>query len=164
MINLKVQRFLPGHPLYSDAKDIKGLQGNFGQFIDENGKFIIYSLERRDTLIPEGMYRFTFVDSPANKMIVPLLIGVPDRSELEVHISNFPYDLKGCTAIGSTINTKVPQLVGSTQAFDTLVSLIIGRPFRSRDIEGNAINQDMLRPLIGKIIGIITYETLTQPA
>ena len=125
-MNLKVQRFPAGHKLYSDAHDNFDLQGTFGQLVDENGKLICYTLERRDTLIPEGTYPFTYYDSPANKMKVLLLSGVPGFTAIEVHIANFPHELKGCTAVGSTINVNVPQLVGSTIAFNSLMNLLAG--------------------------------------
>jgi hypothetical protein len=155
MIDIKVQRFDPGHPLYSDAKDKAGLQSTFGQIVDENGKLISYCLERRDKLIPLGTYRYTFTYSEVNKCIVPILIGVPGRAAIEIHIADFNYELLGCTAPGSTINKSVPCVAGSEIAWCTLISLIIGQPFKRWEDE-------KLKPFIGVDMGAITYETLNQ--
>lgn len=155
-MNFKVQRFLPDHPLYSDAKDKAGLQATFGQIVDVNGKLICYDLERRDKLIPEGIYRYTFQYSEVNQCIVPILIGVPGRQAIEIHIADFNYELLGCTAPGSTINKSVPCVVGSQVAFESLISLIIGQPFKRWQ-------DKLLKPFVGKDMGAVTYESLKNP-
>lgn len=134
-MNLIVQRFLPGHPLYSDAtitnSDPKhgvvgAFQATFGQMLDEKGNFIMYTLERRDTLTPEGTYPFGYYFSPANQRKVLLLENVPGFTSIEVHIANYPYELKGCTACGSAIIPGGPMVSGSTAAFNKLMSLLAG--------------------------------------
>ncbi|HXC06965.1 MAG TPA: DUF5675 family protein [Bacteroidia bacterium] len=158
MINLTIQRYQPGQPNYSDALDAQGLQANFGQLISASGEVLVSTLERRDTLIPEGTYSVTLYNSPANKMIVPLLVAVPGFTGIEWHIANWPHDLKGCTGVGSAIVPAIPQLSGSTLAFNKMMSFLIGDVFMCKDANGAVINQDMLSPMLGKIIATATYE------
>ena len=154
--DFKIQRFQPGDPLYSDAKDANGVPACFGQMIDENGKLIMYTLERADMLTDEGTYDFSFMYSPVNKCIVPVFSGIPGRSKIEIHIANQPHELLGCTATGSTINKTVPAVAGSTIAFEAFISLLIGQPYKR--------NQDeLLKPFLNRTIGSVTYETLNQP-
>jgi hypothetical protein len=167
MINFqaKVQRFAPGHPLYSDAifigpdpEDPTGnparkFQSTFGQIVDINGNFICYDLERRDKLIPEGTFNFTFTKSTVNKCIVPLLIGVPGRQAIENHIADTPAELLGCTAPGTFINKAAGIVSASELAWCKLITLIIGQPFKRWQDE-------LLVPYLGQVCGSFTYETL----
>lgn len=127
-MNIKIQRFPKGHLLYSEAKDSKGLQAIFGQMVSENGEFICYTMERKDTLIPQGRYTATYYNSPANNSIVPLLHNVPDFTFIEVHVANWPHELKGCTAVGLGINIQTPQLISSGKAFNKLMSFLNMKP------------------------------------
>jgi hypothetical protein len=129
MKNLKVQRFDSAHPLYSDAWIINNdkragvvgkFQATFGQCIDaDTAKFICFTMERRDTLIPEGKYPFVWYVSPKNGR-VPLLQNVPGFSWIEHHVANWPYQLEGCTAHGLAIDVKVPALISSRKALAKL--------------------------------------------
>jgi len=122
-MKLTVQRFPKGHPFYSDAMDGQ-YQAIFGQMLDENNELICYTMERRDTLTPEGTYPFTYYKSPANQAVVPLLHNIPGFEYVEVHIANFPHEVKGCTAVGVSIDVTKPMLVSSGKAFTKLMSLL----------------------------------------
>lgn len=74
-------------------------KGVFGHLVGSNG-FECVTLERSDTLIPEGTYKASFYDSPANKMKV-LLLDVPGRSYIEVHPADYQNQLKGCIALAA---------------------------------------------------------------
>ncbi len=135
-MNFKVQTFPAGHPLYTDnwienndkEKGVVGkFQTNFGQITDENGEHICYCFQRRDTAIPDGTYKFIFYDSPANKMVVPLLVDVPGFSNIELHPANWSFQLKGCTAPCLSINVSVPQASQSRNAFNVLMGLMDGK-------------------------------------
>lgn len=138
-MKLTVQRFEQGEPGYSDAMvsnndPHKGVVGTFGfvfgQLLDEQGKFICYTLERKDTLISEGTRAYKFYYSPANRCTVPIFEDAPgsgtfDRC-LEMHPANFPYELKGCTAVGLGL-TQV-QLTQSQDAFKKVMLLLNDEP------------------------------------
>ena len=140
----RIQRFQPGHPFYTTGS--LSHNGNiydsvFGQCVKEDGTFMHYTLERKDTLIDEGVYKYDFFYSNANKCTVPRLarflgaligavldfiaktIGVDiSQRELEHHIANFAYELKGCCAHGKSINLAQTMLQGSGIAFHELIN------------------------------------------
>lgn len=136
---LKVQRFSEGHPLYTDKwiENIypeKGLIGKFqsvfGHLIDWDGKFVCYTLERKDTLIAEGRRRFRYYDSPKNHCKVLLFEDLPGSGtyirKFEMHIANWAYQLEGCTGVGTGGNIEIPMLTGSTTAFQKVMKLLDG--------------------------------------
>jgi hypothetical protein len=167
MINLAVQRFLKGHPFFSEVSvnhanpapphEMRSFQFRFGQMVDEEENRIIYTGERLDTLIPAGTYNFSVVYSTNNRCYVLILHDVPGFQYIEVHIANYDYELEGCTACGLVINVTTPQLVSSTLAFEKLISFILGQPFKMA-------NQELLKPYAesGDILGTITYEDLAE--
>jgi len=136
-MNITVQRFDEQDAMYSDAmvtnNDIhKGVVGTFGfvfgQLLDDQGKFICYTLERKDTLISEGTRKYKLYYSPANRCVVPIFEDAPgsgtyDRC-FEMHPANFPYELKGCTAVGLGL-TQV-ELTQSKAAFSKIMALLNG--------------------------------------
>lgn len=76
------------------------------------------------TAILPGKYAVIRKYSPLNKMDVPVLIGTPGRSEIEIHPGNYPHDSLGCLLPG-TYNHYVPDMVaGSRNAFAELSCLI----------------------------------------
>lgn len=127
-MNLIIERFSKGNKYYTDKIYIhngQNYQSNFGQCLDENNNFIDYTLERRDTLIPDGTYEYDWYYSNANKMTVIRLTKDPNGVDiknrvLEHHISNYASDLKGCCAHGLSIDTNTPMLVSSGVAIKSL--------------------------------------------
>lgn len=64
--------------------------------------------------IPAGTYNVVRYASPKRGYMVPLLVDVPGRSEIEMHIGNYPYNTDGCILIGSMrINA---QMIGESEA------------------------------------------------
>ncbi len=133
-MNLIVQRYSFEHPSYtakaiSNNDILKGVCGTFNSVFGEmrdadTGKFICYTLERRDTLTADGEYNFTFHNSPSNKTICPHIWSdtCPKERYILIHIANYAYQLKGCTAVGVSINKTTPSLVSSRIAFNDLMS------------------------------------------
>jgi len=108
-ITQTVQRFAKGHPLYSEVA-YKGCIPVFGRIVDADGAQIHYTMERKDTLIPEGEYDYCFYHSPTNGWVI-LLKNVPGFTFIEHHIANWPNQIKGCTAT----STAQVVLTGSTE-------------------------------------------------
>src|SRR5271166_5946784 len=50
--------------------------------------------------IPAGRYRAVLTRSPHLGYICPELLDVPGRSDIRIHVANWPLDLLGCTAVG----------------------------------------------------------------
>lgn len=96
--------------------------------IDDSREIFAHTLELpvKDGLpgsaIPPGTYAVTIYDSPHFGMEVPLLVGIPNRSEIEMHYGNYPTDSRGCILVGFTHDLDV---VGeSRKAFEALFETI----------------------------------------
>jgi uncharacterized protein DUF5675 len=72
--------------------------------------------------IPAGRYQVTLYDSPHFGRVMPLITGIPERSEIEIHPGNFPDNTRGCVLVGET--RTVDAIENSVQAFDQLFPLI----------------------------------------
>lgn len=131
--NLILERFQPGHPLYTEKVIINNnikvgvigsFQAIFGQYLDQDGNFLCYSMERKDTLIAEGVRKFKYYNSPANGTVVLLYEDAPGSNtydrKFETHPANWAYQLKGCNAPGLSININVPEITNSRAAFDLI--------------------------------------------
>ncbi len=157
-LNFKVQRFYPGHHYYSEAAIVhtnENFKATFGQLVNEEGEFIHFTMERRDTLIPEGIYAYCFYNSPVNGWVV-LLKDVPGFDYIEHHAANWPYQLKGCTAHGVSINIYVPALLNS--------KMVLNPWFESVAKASGKILAGPAGTIIDGDFGAITYETLKQAA
>lgn len=97
-----------------DATD-KGVFGHLSW-----DRFDCVTLERHDTVIPEGTYKVTLYDSPKNKRKVPML-HVPGRSFIEIHPANWEYQLEGCIAVGE--NREGFAIEHSKDTFDQMMAL-----------------------------------------
>jgi hypothetical protein len=90
------------------------------------GAFECYTLEPaksddpivKPRCIPVGTYKFTLAFSEKHGRIVPLLLDVPDFTEIEIHIGNFPGDTLGCILIGRMIGPNA--VYESSEAFKLL--------------------------------------------
>lgn len=68
--------------------------------------------------IPPGSYKVEIRDSFKHKMKVPGLLNVPGRTDIEIHIGNYPKDTLGCLLPGKE---KAVDFVGkSKEAFEEL--------------------------------------------
>jgi len=79
--------------------------GTYGRLLVENCDTVFYTVERPWNLnmpeiscIPEGMY--PFVRAMFGEYESFRLDDIPGRSEIFLHIANWPGELKGCIGIG----------------------------------------------------------------
>jgi len=94
----------------------------FGElYIDDTIECL--TLERLSKSIPVGIYPISLYFSPHNHCQVPLLENVPERSNIEIHVANYPAQLEGCIAVGTTHNQEA--LSNSRFAFNQLMSQIV---------------------------------------
>jgi hypothetical protein len=61
-----------------------------------------------ETCIPAGSYKVEDLYSAHFNRLCPHLVGVPGRTEIEIHPASRPSDLKGCCAIGDVWLTQNP--------------------------------------------------------
>ena len=67
--------------------------------------------------IPEGTFKVTTYPSPHFERLMPLLEGIPNRSEIEMHFGNSAEDSRGCILLGYTHDQ--PNWIGqSVKAFN----------------------------------------------
>jgi Family of unknown function (DUF5675) len=69
------------------------------------------------TCIPVGTYDVQRLWSGHWDQMMPHVVGVPGRSEVEIHIANFPHDILGCIGIGKK-RISDTEIGESKEAFD----------------------------------------------
>lgn len=94
--------------------------GIFGHLTLDNG-FNCVTLERHDIAIPQGTYKVTLYDSPIHG-VVPLLQGVPGRTDIEIHEGNWEFNSKGCILVGASRDRLDSTMIDNSK--DTLKVLV----------------------------------------
>jgi Family of unknown function (DUF5675) len=96
--------------------------------IDTVPSFKAYTLELPrgsglpGSCIPAGTYKVGIYPSPHFKRMMPLIEGIPGRSEIEIHWGNFPRNTEGCILVG-TVRT-LDAILDTKAKFDELFPLI----------------------------------------
>lgn len=72
--------------------------------------------------IPAGQYRARLTKSPHLGYVCPELLDVPGRSDIRVHVANWPDQLLGCTAVGHRRSMDMVEQSGV--AFKSLMSVL----------------------------------------
>lgn len=72
--------------------------------------------------VPAGRYRVTVAFSPHFQRRMPLLVGIPGRSEIEIHWGMLPSNTRGCILIGETRGTN--EIFSTRDEFNALFPLI----------------------------------------
>ena len=75
-------------------------RGVFGELRIER-EIVCVTLEHPDKLIPAAPYSLILRWSPRFGMLVPEVVGVPDRTDIEMHPGNKMEDTEGCILTGS---------------------------------------------------------------
>ena len=84
--------------------------------------------QRGISCIPEGSYECRLGLSPSRGYKVYWLQDVPGRKDVQIHIGNFPKDIRGCILVGE--HRGVNQVVHSKRAFDKFIARMGGQNFR----------------------------------
>jgi hypothetical protein len=91
--------------------------GTFGELTLSGGKKL-YTLEETEAQIPPGTYPIELTFSPRFHRLLPLL-SVPGRSEIRIHVGNWPRDSSGCILIGTRKGKDM--ILGSQATLDPLI-------------------------------------------
>ena len=75
--------------------------------------------------VPAGTYKVVLAQSAHFDMIVPLVLGVPMFTGIEIHPGNFPRDTHGCLCIGEERGDD--DVTQSRAAFDELMAVLVGQ-------------------------------------
>ena len=87
-----------------------------------DGQNPVYTLERPEVQIPPGTYSVEITFSPRFQRPLPLLDGVPGRTDIRIHSGNWPRDTDGCILVGLGIGRDM--ITESRAALDPLVTQI----------------------------------------
>lgn len=107
--------------------------GTKGWLYDPNGWFVCFTVERSQTgdhpCIPEGTYTAKRYDSPKHGPNTWQLENVPNRTNIQFHVANWPRELLGCIAPGE-YETKAPNgepgVLSSRAAYGKFMALTEG--------------------------------------
>jgi hypothetical protein len=91
--------------------------------------------------IPEGEYEILLTPSPRFKQVLPLIINVPGRDGIRIHIGNEPTQTEGCLLPGESVTTEQgkPFLIHSKAAFDRLMPKLVDAKARGERIRVEVI-------------------------
>jgi len=78
--------------------------------------------------IPEGTYECKLAHSPSRGYDVYWLQDVPGRKDVQIHIGNFPKDIRGCILVGEERGKD--QVAHSKRAFDKFMERMGGKDFQ----------------------------------
>ncbi len=107
-----------------------------GRLFDSNNLLFCQTVERphqtfggNHPAIPEGVYKALRYASPVHGNVW-MLQDVPGRSEIEIHVANWPSELLGCIALGQDFSCHMTDTqwgVGHSQvAFDRFMMATAG--------------------------------------
>lgn len=113
-----------------DQNDIRTLGSLFidGDRLCETLELPWRDNQRGISCIPEGKYECKLAPSPSRGYSVYWLQNVPGRQDVQIHIGNFPKDIRGCILVGE--HRGVDQVVHSKRAFDKFMARMGGKPFQ----------------------------------
>lgn len=96
-------------------------------------KFFCFTLERphpdikgavAPMCIPSGTFQVRLGLSPSRQIMVPWLLAVPGRTDIQIHIGNFPKDTEGCILVGNILG--MDYVGDSRTAFEKLIRMLQG--------------------------------------
>lgn len=85
-----------------------------------NNTFLCYTLENSSLAIQTGSFDVILYKSQKWGYAVPLLLNIPGRSWIEIHIGNTKADTEGCILVGQSMSDDA--ITESHQAFEDLLT------------------------------------------
>jgi hypothetical protein len=80
------------------------------------------NIHEKNCILP-GTYELIITHSPHLGYDTPILLNVPNRNDIRIHIANYPKDILGCIGIGLT---KGEDFIGKSKAaFDDFMPKLI---------------------------------------
>jgi hypothetical protein len=83
--------------------------------------------KRGISCVPEGTYECKLAFSPSRKYDVYWLQDVPGRQDVQIHIGNFPKDIRGCILLGTARGKN--SVNSSKAAFNKFMARMSGKDF-----------------------------------
>lgn len=105
----------------------KTSDGIFGNLSIDTSPFKCVTMEISSLCIPVGIYAMDLMWSEHFQQIMPQII-VPGRVAIEQHWANYPYQLEGCQALGTTTELSKDCIDQSKIAWIAYVKAILNQP------------------------------------
>jgi hypothetical protein len=105
----------------------KTTDGSFGNLTIDVNPYKCVTEENLQLIIPSGTYQILFMWSNEFQQIMPHVI-VPGRTAIEIHWANWPKQLLGCTALGTSTELTSDQIDQSKIAWIGFVQAITDQP------------------------------------
>lgn len=115
-------------PTYFIVRQPSTSNGTFGTFYDDKSNKLCLTVELpwldntpQISCIPSGTYQVSQYASPKHGLVWQIL-GVPDRSNIEIHPANDINDLLGCVGVGNAMGevNGLPAVLNSQITFSML--------------------------------------------
>jgi Family of unknown function (DUF5675) len=84
-----------------------------------DGQMPCFTLERLEVQIPTGTYPIEMTFSPRFQRMLPLLDQTEPRTDIRIHVGNWPRDTDGCILVGLGLGDNM--ITQSLAALDPLV-------------------------------------------
>lgn len=99
--------------------------GIFGTLRIDANPFKCVTMERDGVEIPPGVYSIKWIWSDHFGQFMPHIMDVPGREAIEQHWANFPNQLDGCQAMGTTEEMSNDCIDESKDAWKAYCAIII---------------------------------------
>jgi hypothetical protein len=76
--------------------------------------------------IPEGSYEMERYDSPSHGKNTWQLVGVLNRTYIQIHVANYASNVLGCIGLGTGVMSNLGGVSNSRNALDALYKLTYG--------------------------------------
>lgn len=145
-----------------------------------NNKFFCYTLEdkirevkiKHETCIPEGIYKVILTLSQRFKVVLPLLLNVPNFAGIRIHAGSTIASTSGCIIVGSSIlgerllhsKTTLEQLmIRLKQALRNKeeVTIEVINPIKAKEIIPIRTQEEIMKKEI--VLDSIVIEPIIQP-
>ena len=89
------------------------------------------AVNESEAILP-GRYELTLTWSPGFRQIMLLVVAVPGRDGIRIHVANKPSELEGCLAPGNGVGTDT--VTESTNALSNLVGKLLPEMLKGRRV------------------------------
>jgi len=112
----------------------KTSDGIFGNLVIDASPFKCMTMEVGSKCIPAGIYGAHWMWSDHFQQIMPQIL-VPGRTAIEIHWANYPQQLEGCIALGTTYELSADCLNESKKAWIGFVNAALDQNLTLKVVE-----------------------------
>lgn len=101
--------------------------GFFGNLAIDTSSFKCVTMEISSKCIPAGIYGVHWMWSDHFQQIMPQII-VAGRDAIEIHWANYPSQLEGCLALGTSVDVSGDSINESKKAWIGFIEEVLNQP------------------------------------